>query len=107
MIVMVEQAPPATSHRSRTRLVVQGLLSLVLVVAIFYFLRKKFDPAEAWAAITAMTVSELVILGLLAAGRLPAPGRGPDGYRHDELARGGVRGGGHLRPAAGRPRPRP
>jgi putative heme transporter len=70
MIVMVEQAPPATSHRSRTRLVVQGLLSLVLVVAIFYFLRRKFDPAEAWAAITAMTVSELVILGLLAVWNL-------------------------------------
>jgi uncharacterized protein (TIRG00374 family) len=70
MIVMVEQAPPATSHRSRTRLLVQGVLSLVLVAAIFYFLRRKFDPAEAWAAITAMTVSELVILGLLAVWNL-------------------------------------
>ena len=30
---MVEQAPAATVHRSRTRLAVQGLLSLVLVVA--------------------------------------------------------------------------
>jgi putative heme transporter len=70
MIVMVNQAPPATSHRSRTRLVIQGVLSLVLVVAIFYFLRRKFDPAEAWAAITAMTVSELVTLGLLAVWNL-------------------------------------
>ena len=43
---MVNQAPPATTRRSRTRLVVQGVLSLVLVVAIFYFLRKKFDPAR-------------------------------------------------------------
>ena len=66
---MVEQAPPATSHRSRTRLVVQGLLSLVLVVAIFYYLRK-FDPAQAWAAITAMTGLELSILGLLAVWNL-------------------------------------
>jgi len=63
---MVEQAPPAASHRSRTRLVVQGMLSLVLVVAIFYYLRRKFDPAETWAAIAAMTGPELAILGLLA-----------------------------------------
>src|SRR5829696_539961 len=70
MSVMVNQAPPATSHRSRTRLVVQGVLSLVLVVAIFYFLRKKFDPAQAWAAITAMTWLELTILGLLAVWNL-------------------------------------
>jgi hypothetical protein len=66
MSVMVEQAPPAASHRSRTRLVVQGMLSLVLVVAIFYYLRRKFDPAETWAAIAAMTGPELAILGLLA-----------------------------------------
>jgi putative heme transporter len=66
MSVMVEQAPPAASHRSRTRLVVQGVLSLVLVVAIFYFLRKKIDPAQMWAAITAMTWLELATLGLLA-----------------------------------------
>ena len=67
---MVEQAPPTASHRSRTRLVVQGLLSLVLVVAITYYLRKKFDPAQAWAAITAMTWPELTILGLLAVWNL-------------------------------------
>src|SRR5829696_8518851 len=34
MIGMVNQAPPATTRRSRTRLVVQGVLSLVLEVAI-------------------------------------------------------------------------
>jgi hypothetical protein len=65
MSVMVNQAPPATTRRSRTRLVVQAVVSLVLVVAIFYYLRKKFDPAQAWAAITAMTGLELVTLGLL------------------------------------------
>jgi conjugative relaxase-like TrwC/TraI family protein len=39
----------------------------------------------------------------LAARRLPAPGRGPDRDRQPEPAGRGVRGGGHLRPAAGRP----
>jgi uncharacterized protein (TIRG00374 family) len=67
---MVEQAPPAASHRSRTRLVVQAVLSLVLVVAIFYFLRRKIDPAQTWAAITAMTWPELTTLGVLAAWNL-------------------------------------
>jgi uncharacterized protein (TIRG00374 family) len=70
MSAMVEQAPPAARHRSRTRLVIQGVVSLVLVVAIFYYLRKKFDPAQAWAAITAMTWLELTILGLLAVWNL-------------------------------------
>jgi uncharacterized protein (TIRG00374 family) len=63
---MVEHASPAASRRSRSRLVVQGLLSLLLVVAIFYFLRRKIDPAQTWAAITAMTWPELATLGLLA-----------------------------------------
>ncbi len=67
---MVELAPPAVSHRSRTRPVIQGVLSLVLVVAIFYFLRKKFDPAQTWAAITTMTWLELAILGPLAVWNL-------------------------------------
>jgi putative heme transporter len=67
---MADQAPPAASHRSRTRLVVQGVLSLVLVVAIFYFLRRRIDPAETWAAIAAMTWSELTTLGLLAVWNL-------------------------------------
>ena len=43
----------------------------------------------------------------LAAGRLPAPGLGPDRDRDHEPAGRGVRGGGHLRPAPGRPGPRP
>ena len=43
----------------------------------------------------------------LAAGRLPAPGLCPDRDRHRLLGGRGVRGGGHLRPAAGRPGPRP
>jgi putative heme transporter len=70
MSLMVEQAPPAASRRSRTRLVVQGVLSLVLVVAIFYFLRRRIEPAQTWAAITAMTWLELTTLGLLAVWNL-------------------------------------
>jgi putative heme transporter len=66
MIAMVNQAPPATTRPSRTRLLLQSLLSLVLVVAIFYFLRKKFDPAQMWTAISALTWLELATLGLLA-----------------------------------------
>jgi hypothetical protein len=67
---MVEQAPPTASRRSRSRLLLQGLLSLVLVVAITYYLRRKIDPAETWAAITAMTWLELTTLGLLAVWNL-------------------------------------
>ena len=61
-----DQQAPAAGRRSRTRLVVQGVLSLVLVVAIFYYLLKKLDPAQVWAAITDMTWTELATLGLLA-----------------------------------------
>jgi uncharacterized membrane protein YbhN (UPF0104 family) len=57
--VTVEQAPAAGGRRSRTRLVVQGVLSLVLVVAIFYYLFTKIDLAQVWAAITDMTWTEL------------------------------------------------
>jgi hypothetical protein len=34
--------------------------------AIFYVLRRKIDPAQTWAAITAMTGPELTTLSLLA-----------------------------------------
>jgi putative heme transporter len=67
---MVEQAPPAAKHRSRTRLVVQVVVSLVLVVVIFYFLIKKIDLPRAWAAVTSMTWLELTTLGLLAVWNL-------------------------------------
>jgi uncharacterized protein (TIRG00374 family) len=70
MSVMVEQAPAAASHQSRMRLVLQAVLSLLLVAAIFYFLRRKIDPAQTWTAITAMTWPELAILGLLAVWNL-------------------------------------
>jgi putative heme transporter len=67
---MVAQQPPTARRRSRTRLVVQVVVSLVLVVAIFYFLRKKIDPAQVWAAITDLTWLELTTLGLLAVWNL-------------------------------------
>jgi uncharacterized protein (TIRG00374 family) len=63
---MADQEAPAAQQRSRTRLVVQGLLSLVLVVAIFYYLFTKIDLAQTWAAITDMTWQELTTLSLLA-----------------------------------------
>src|SRR6266700_2959457 len=66
MSVMVEQAPPVAKRRSRARLAVQAVVSLVLVVVIFYFLLKKIDLAQVWAAIRGMTWLELAILGLLA-----------------------------------------
>jgi uncharacterized protein (TIRG00374 family) len=67
---MVDQEPSVARRRSRTRLVVQVVLSLVLVVAIFYFMVKKIDPAQVWAAITDMTWLELTTLGLLAVWNL-------------------------------------
>ena len=67
---MVEQAPPAAKRRSRARAVAQGVLSLLLVVVIFYFLLKKIDLAQVWAAISGMTWLELTLLGLLAVWNL-------------------------------------
>jgi uncharacterized protein (TIRG00374 family) len=55
---------PEAKLRRRTRLVVQGVLSLALVVAIFRYLLGGIDLAEVWAEITAMTSLELA--GLLA-----------------------------------------
>jgi putative heme transporter len=54
----------AARNRSRARLVVQGVLSLVLVAAIFAYLLRGIDLTEVWAEITAMTPLELA--GLLA-----------------------------------------
>jgi putative heme transporter len=67
---MVNQEPAAAKPRSRTRLLIQVGVSLVLVVAIFYFLLKKIDLAQVWAAITGMTWLELTLLGLLAVWNL-------------------------------------
>jgi hypothetical protein len=63
LIVDQKQSAPARLH-SHTRLVVQGVLSLVLVVVIFSYLLRGIDLTEIWAEITAMTPLE--VAGLLA-----------------------------------------
>ena len=50
----------------RTRQVIKAVLSLVLVVGIFYFLFKRIDFAAVWAEIKAMTWLELGILLVIA-----------------------------------------
>jgi uncharacterized membrane protein YbhN (UPF0104 family) len=66
---MVTQEP-AARPRSRTRLAIQVVVSLVLVVALFYFLLKGIDLGQVWAEIRAMTWLELTTLGLLAVWNL-------------------------------------
>jgi uncharacterized protein (TIRG00374 family) len=53
-------------RRGRNRMIVQAAISIVLIVVIFYFLLKKIDLAQVWAAIRNMTWLELSTLGLLA-----------------------------------------
>jgi uncharacterized protein (TIRG00374 family) len=67
-----EQPPPTAEggRRSRVRQVVKGVLSAVLVVAIFYFLFRKIDFAEVWADIRGLTWLELGTLFALAAWNL-------------------------------------
>src|SRR5215204_1837963 len=63
--VMVDQKRSAAARiRSRARLVAQGVLSLMLVAAIFAYLFRGLDLTQVWAEITAMTPLELA--GLLA-----------------------------------------
>jgi uncharacterized membrane protein YbhN (UPF0104 family)/membrane-associated phospholipid phosphatase len=64
--VTVNQEPAAARPRSRTRLIVQGVVSLVLVVAIFYYLVQGIDLAQVWAEIRAMTWMEGAILAVAA-----------------------------------------
>src|SRR5215203_188094 len=62
--VMVDQKRSAAARiRSRARLVAQGVLSLMLVAAIFAYLFRGLDLTQVWAEITAMTPPELA--GLL------------------------------------------
>jgi uncharacterized membrane protein YbhN (UPF0104 family)/membrane-associated phospholipid phosphatase len=66
---MVDQ-PPAAKPRSRTRVIVQTAVSLVLVVAIFYYLLRGIDLALVWAEIRAMSWAEDAVLGLIGAWNL-------------------------------------
>jgi uncharacterized protein (TIRG00374 family) len=62
---MVE-APPSGS-RKRTRKIIQGLLSLAVVIAVFFFALPQFaDFSQVWAAIRNMTPIELASLVLAA-----------------------------------------
>jgi putative heme transporter len=63
---MSEQAE-ATTERSRPgRMALRVVISLVLVVAIFWYLLKGIDLRDVWAEITSMTWLELVTLALIA-----------------------------------------
>jgi len=66
---MSEQA--ATAKRPRPgRTAVRVVLSVVLVVAIFWYLLKGIDLGSVWANVTAMTWLELTILAVIAAWNL-------------------------------------
>jgi uncharacterized protein (TIRG00374 family) len=67
---MTEQVP--TVHRSPppTRRILQGLGSLVLIVAIFWFLFKGIAFSQVWAAIRALTWLELATLVAIAGWNL-------------------------------------
>jgi uncharacterized membrane protein YbhN (UPF0104 family)/membrane-associated phospholipid phosphatase len=68
---MVDQEPSARAKpRSRTRMVLQAVVSLLLVVAIFYYLLRGIDLAQVWAEIRAMTWMEDIVLALIAAWNL-------------------------------------
>ena len=71
---MADQEPAAAKPRSRTRLAVQAVLSLVLVVAIFYYLLKGIDLGQVWADIRAMTWLEDATLLAVAAWNLATYG---------------------------------
>src|SRR5918994_583509 len=67
---MVDEQPAAAVSRSRIRLVVQAVLSLLLVVAIFWYLLHGIDRGQVWVEIAAMTPVELVTLLVIAAWNL-------------------------------------
>jgi putative heme transporter len=69
---MSEQAEDGTATEgaakksSTAKTVLRLVLSLILIAAIFYYLLKDISLADVWAAITAMTWTELVILAAVA-----------------------------------------
>jgi hypothetical protein len=64
--LMADREPPAAKPRSRTRLIVQAVVSPMLVVAIFYYVLRGIDLAQVWAEIRAMTWMEDAILAVIA-----------------------------------------
>jgi uncharacterized membrane protein YbhN (UPF0104 family)/membrane-associated phospholipid phosphatase len=71
---MDDQPPTAAKPRSRTRLIVQAVFSLALVVVLFYYLLKDVDLAQVWAEIQAMTWTEDAALAAIAAWNLATYG---------------------------------
>ena len=67
---MTEQLATARKPASRTRRIVQVVLSLVLVVAIFYYLLRGIDLATVWAEIKALTWLEMATLVAIAGWNL-------------------------------------
>ncbi len=67
---MTEQLATARRLPSHTRRIVQVVLSLVLVVAIFYYLLRGIDLATVWAEIQALTWLELATLVAIAGWNL-------------------------------------
>jgi putative heme transporter len=67
---MTEHVATARRPPSRTRRIVQVALSLVLVVAIFYYLLRGIDLATVWAEIKALTWLEMATLVAIAGWNL-------------------------------------
>jgi putative heme transporter len=67
---MTEQVVTTRKPPSRTRRIVQVALSLILVVAIFYYLLRGIELDKVWAAIRALTGLELATLAAIAAWNL-------------------------------------
>jgi uncharacterized membrane protein YbhN (UPF0104 family) len=67
---MTEQVQPAPRSQRPTRRIIQGALSLVLIVAIFWFLFKGIAFGQVWAAIQSLTWLELATLAAVAGWNL-------------------------------------
>jgi uncharacterized membrane protein YbhN (UPF0104 family) len=68
---MTEQATEGTARRSSpARMAARIVIALVLIVVIFWYLLKDISLADVWAAITAMTWTELVGLAVVAGWNL-------------------------------------
>jgi uncharacterized membrane protein YbhN (UPF0104 family) len=67
---MTQHVPTARRSPPPTRRIIQGLGSLVLIVAIFYFLLKGIAFGQVWAAIRALTWLELATLAGIAGWNL-------------------------------------
>jgi hypothetical protein len=68
---MTEQATEGTARRSSpAKTAARIVIALVLIVVIFWYLLKDISLADVWAAITAMTWTELVCLAVVAGWNL-------------------------------------